>query len=943
MLEWAVTSSVLILMVLAVRHLLMGKISLRLQYALWTLVLVRLLVPVSFGATAVSVLNLVENANIANPVVGYMGGNTIQLSISEPDPTLPLEEQQKQYEENLEQWQAAVDADRAENGTPIPLGTVLLGVWASGGAILALWLLFVNVRFSRTLRLSRWPLEVDFPLPVYVTGAVQTPCLFGLLHPSVYVTAEAAADETVLRHSLAHELTHYRHRDHIWATLRGLCLALHWYNPLVWAAAALSQRDGELCCDEATVHRLGEGERASYGRTLLAVTCQGRTNPLLAATSMTGSGIKERIVLLAKHPKTALYTLTAVILIAAIAVGCTFTGASRGTLLVDPVLYELGDRLTLAIPADISEEILVEFPDGQQEPNFPYVYHRASYEAGIEDFGSPAGFLFTLFREDQVEYEQTYLAADGGTGQVIFARDDQWYYGMGVPTDVQFYTGSDEIDTSSPEYQHWEYILSRITDIQADFADRNGLTLFDAKADLDRPFLWDGEHRYVECRNADGSVSLTLLLSQPAKQGEGGIWCVERSYEKQYDIWNRELPTGIQIPAAEYYADLQAQVDTGHRPGLLDPIQAAMDWYRTKYDTEDLSGITFTLLEEEDSGTLLASADLDRDGEDEIISVEQKSSQIWELVVTKMDGTELFREGAGTPHVGWNSLYLYTDSQGQASLLRYNPYTSTGQASYSYALFTLEGGEEQVSADGSVEFDVREVPELREALIAFADEVNALLRRSSLLLSTQEGELTIGPEGLGDHLEHLSGVGRMFLTEEELSDYRVSFLPEVTEGVNPLSAFFTSYYARPEELDFEEFLRYFPDDGTVPDDPEDPEFQALTAHPLWPYEEGSFISAPIHRYTRQSIDRVLEQYAGITAAELTGTGMDEVIYLPQYDAWYNFTSDYGPGVFDPVYGLEDGNTVSLWELPSGDGAPGDILTLEKAGDGFRILSHLPRQ
>lgn len=760
MLEWAVTSSVLILVVLTLRRLLSGKISLRLQYGLWALVLVRLLVPVNFGATAVSVLNLVQNATISNPVVGYVGGHTIQQSIIEPGPTLPLEEQQKQYEENLEQWQAAMEADQAENGTPISLETVLLGVWAVGAAGMGLWLLWVNVRFARKLRRSRSPLAQDFPLPVYVTGATQTPCLFGLLHPSIYVTKEAAEEETVLRHSLAHELTHYRHRDHIWAALRGLCLALHWYNPLVWVAARLSQRDGELCCDEATVRRLGEGERAAYGRTLLAVTCQGRGNPLLTATSMTGSGngIKERIVLLAKRPKTALYTLIAVILVAVIALGCTFTGASKGGLLEDAVLYELGDGLTLAIPSDIAEEILVEFPEEQQSPNFPYVYHRASYEAGLEELGSPAGFLFNLCRIDQVEYEQTYLAADGGTGQVIFARDDQWYYGMGVPTDLQFYAGSDEIDFSSPEYQRWEYILSRITDIQADFAARNGLTLFDAQADLDRPFLWEGAHRYVECRNADGSVSLTLLLSQPVKQGESGIWCVERSYEKQYDIWNRELPTGIQIPAAEYYENLQAQVDEGHRPGLLDPVQTAMDWYRVTYDTEDLSDITFTLLEGEASGPHLTSADLDWDGEDEIISVEQKSSQIWELVVTKIDGTELFREGAGTPHVGWNSLYLYTDSQGQASLLRYNPYTSTGQANYSYTLFTLEDGEEQVAAEGSVDFDVREVPEMREQLIAFADEINSLLRHSALLLSTQDGNLVIGPLEIGTNLEDLSSL-----------------------------------------------------------------------------------------------------------------------------------------------------------------------------------------
>ena len=64
MIEWAAASSVLILVVLVLRRRLMGNISLRLQYGLWALVLLRLLVPVSFGGTAISVLNLVERADI---------------------------------------------------------------------------------------------------------------------------------------------------------------------------------------------------------------------------------------------------------------------------------------------------------------------------------------------------------------------------------------------------------------------------------------------------------------------------------------------------------------------------------------------------------------------------------------------------------------------------------------------------------------------------------------------------------------------------------------------------------------------------------------------------------------------------------------------------------------------------------------------------------------
>jgi beta-lactamase regulating signal transducer with metallopeptidase domain len=168
-------------------------------------------------------------------------------------------------------------------------------------------------------------------LPVYVTNAVDTPCLFGLFRPTIYVTPEAAENATILRHTVEHETTHLRHGDNFWPILRGICLALHWYNPLVWWAAFLSRRDAELACDEATIRRIGEDERAEYGRTLIGMTCQKHTALLITATTMTGSknSIKERITLIAKKPKTAIYTLVAVVFVAAVAAGCTFTGAKK--------------------------------------------------------------------------------------------------------------------------------------------------------------------------------------------------------------------------------------------------------------------------------------------------------------------------------------------------------------------------------------------------------------------------------------------------------------------------------------------------------------------------------------------------------------------------------------------------------------------------------------
>ncbi len=60
--------------------------------------------------------------------------------------------------------------------------------------------------------------------------------------------------------------THARHLDPFWSLLRSVCLAVYWFDPLVWSAAAGSKADGELACDEAVHARPWEqGERIPYG------------------------------------------------------------------------------------------------------------------------------------------------------------------------------------------------------------------------------------------------------------------------------------------------------------------------------------------------------------------------------------------------------------------------------------------------------------------------------------------------------------------------------------------------------------------------------------------------------------------------------------------------------------------------------------------------------
>ena len=197
-----------------------------------------------------------------------------------------------------------------------------------------------NLLFQRKLRRSRTALSgCKTDLPVYIVQWLSTPCLAGLFRPSIYLTEEAVTSPVRLRHVLAHEKMHYKHGDHFWAWMRLAVLALHWFNPLVWAAAILSKRDAELACDEAVLRRLGADERHSYGETLLSLSIPHVFRPFSLSTSMSESkkSLRERIVFIARSPHMKLSVLLVLILLCSAAVSITFPGSAKVSFTEDNI------------------------------------------------------------------------------------------------------------------------------------------------------------------------------------------------------------------------------------------------------------------------------------------------------------------------------------------------------------------------------------------------------------------------------------------------------------------------------------------------------------------------------------------------------------------------------------------------------------------------------
>ncbi len=356
MTEWILTSSVLILLVLAVRGLFKNKMKAKAVYALWLIVLVRLLCPVNFGELSFNLLSLAEEGKmqVQEHIEQQQAEKQQDNAIVYYPPVVGVQEQMHAETpavapEIKTEASAAVPELRKETPAAEALGfsfpeiswqKVLPYAWIIGMVCMAVVIFGVNISFSTTLGMLRKELPLlarkgrgKKALSVYLTDGIMSSCLYGVVRPSIYLNKQGM-DDREKTYCVEHEYSHYLQGDMVWSLCRTLCLILHWYNPLVWVAVMLSKKDAELACDERTIERLGEEERYSYGHTLVELAAkQSRAVQMFGMATLMASDKKEvveRVKAITTKKQTKIITG---LLVALLVVGIgffVFTGEAKG-------------------------------------------------------------------------------------------------------------------------------------------------------------------------------------------------------------------------------------------------------------------------------------------------------------------------------------------------------------------------------------------------------------------------------------------------------------------------------------------------------------------------------------------------------------------------------------------------------------------------------------
>lgn len=338
LLSLSLSGSILTTLILAIKPFIKNRLSKSIQYYIWIVVLLRLIIPFS---SENSIMNGAFYSNI-NPIEISTKGtlipikgtseNTINSSI------LP------KIQENIINGVNKDDASQSIYFRDI-FNRYVLYIWLIG-VILALTVNLVGyIRFLKYLKQENTLAsdEENSMLANLLMGRkhvrllrnpfVTTPMLIGIIRPYIIIP-DHGFNEKQLKNILLHEVSHLKRFDIAIKWLTMIATSIHWFNPLMYFIKKEINHACELACDEAVIKNLNPKEKQAYGDTLISVVSESKYSSQVLQVTMCEEkkSLKERLVAIMKYSKkTRLIIVASVILMVSAIIGAIVLGASVGT------------------------------------------------------------------------------------------------------------------------------------------------------------------------------------------------------------------------------------------------------------------------------------------------------------------------------------------------------------------------------------------------------------------------------------------------------------------------------------------------------------------------------------------------------------------------------------------------------------------------------------
>ena len=321
----SLTASIVILVVIGIRQLLKRTPKV-FSYALWGIVLLRLLIPISIESPVSIVPDQTTISNV--------------MEFNEVLPEIEFETPQDRANNEWIRENTPADEPFTQTSRVFNAEVYLTIAWLVGMSVIMAASLISYGKLRKKVRVC-----VPFRKGIYIADDIDTPFVMGIFRPTIYLPG--TLDRAERKYIIAHERHHIRRGDHIFKALGFLALTVHWFNPLVWVAFVLANRDMEMSCDEAVIRKFGEDVRADYSASLLNLATGHR---LFAGTPLAfGEGNPtSRVRNLAKWKKPKRWIILICVILCVVLAVCLLTNQKddfdwSSTRMEGPTTCTLGD------------------------------------------------------------------------------------------------------------------------------------------------------------------------------------------------------------------------------------------------------------------------------------------------------------------------------------------------------------------------------------------------------------------------------------------------------------------------------------------------------------------------------------------------------------------------------------------------------------------------
>lgn len=340
LLSLSISGSILALILLSAKPLIKHRLSKLVQYYIWIIVLLRLIVPFSF-----------ENS-IMNNVFYSNEETTISTNESSVITNKPIDDfNEESYnttsivKQNIQNNVEKLNNNKNKHSMNYKdiFNKYGIHLWLLGVIIF----LIVNIsgyfKFLKHLKKGYKPakeseiyllntlIKKRINIRLLRNSLINTPMLIGVFRPCIIIP-DVNLDDVQLKNILIHEITHQRHYDVGIKWLTMVVTSIHWFNPVMHFIKKEINNACELACDEGVIKHLTNKEKQDYGDTLISFAQeQSYSIGVLQATMIEEkNSLKERLVSIMKYNnKSNIVVIISVILVGSLFLGALFLGGGN--------------------------------------------------------------------------------------------------------------------------------------------------------------------------------------------------------------------------------------------------------------------------------------------------------------------------------------------------------------------------------------------------------------------------------------------------------------------------------------------------------------------------------------------------------------------------------------------------------------------------------------